>query len=512
MRDGLSFSFLDQLFLVGKENAVKIFIVTIYLFIFTESFDVPDAYSVQPYIGPFLLIVYLGLTHKDSLLSEFEEALHPFLTFITIGHVILFLFLMNYSDLTFIQPYLQGISPALAYMAYRDLIKNNAYQTDAWQGISIAIKSLTKSNDKQENQAIALIPVNRSSKYPLGTYKCINPVNLASISLQNKNQQVVKDLTIKTAPIYLASNERKNHSERVFQLFSPNSLAPLWPISDEVNIPNVDRIKGTSEAHMFLAQLFRPSRNLEYTKQFYSIENYLKHGKVTELQFDSDDSKSRDKTVHFKITWEFHQLESTVSEIANSMLEIGMNRDPATNVLKRTYTSRLRELYKISPPQFWACCNLVNLISAPKPRENRDSYEEMKIAMLSSYARACATFIGTDTTQSTENIGHIESQEVSKYIREQRKILQTCLDGPIDQFIYYHDAIVDLGSGSDDSYYEILSKIVHGMMDELKRTSHRRFLIKETNYQSENLVQMRKGIVIGTTVALQMLERLVRKK
>ena len=106
---------------------------------------------------------------------------------------------------------------------------------------------------------------------------------------------------------------------------------------------------------------------------------------------------------------------------------------------------------------------------------------------------------------------HHSKFEFEQLMRDALGDFEASCQNPTERFIEVHDKLVGMVSRNQvgeeviDIVDRCFDKIIHEMINRLKRTSYKQFQSINNSYSMQDLIQIRTGIVCGSTIALNII-------
>ena len=508
------------------EHVQTFLFLPLYLFFLVEASQRPQAEledSRWYFFGIGLLVFYIVSDFLDNkyfegntLFTEIKNFLNQFSTFNGLFCVVLFcLDQLVKAQTTFVYSFLLFIVPLSAYMCYQELIQNNQIQTDSWQPISSKITELArKGRNEGFGKVVCLLPEGSNTKHPYGGYKYITPKNVNRMNLNSGNHKIGTNYSTQSAPFFILDADALNKNPKEFIPFSEEALSNLTRVALTNLPPKIDHINMVTQAHLLIAQWFEysPKDNASFfSREMYNIQLFLGRRKKTMIMIDHEQSStetSNKSTIKIAHVWKQEELCFAAKLLVDSVVD----KDSPDHLsrISDVFLYRMKNLNEHNGGMCSAASRFIALLSIGFSKAQSENSSFSQLAMLESFSRACKIlFAEYDLKSSIEECR--TRAEFARLLKTHLFIVLRCQQNPVESFIKNHDAIVHDGEHEvGGKAYSTLSQIVHGMMEELQKTSFQRTLVQESRFDASELIDIRNGIVSGTAVALELMTKITK--
>jgi hypothetical protein len=383
----------------------------------------------------------------------------------------------------------QGIAPIALLILYYHLMNDKKIETDSLIKIKRKIEQYALLN-----KVIHLIP------------------NLQHRSTRSVNPDVVKflyDFSTNTSNIRVLRNMNEKepiHLENVAFLFY-DSNSNVYRLPNKTNYQFLDDerelespsglhlLQANSLAYLFQMQLFHLEEgDIQLNK--YDINRYLNYGESCKMFIESADKDTQDfETVEH--TWDVRQIQSSASITLQALTS--SSGDPKLKLLRGIFEQNIaNSLHKMPHSADMVLC-YVTILSKYSPND-AGFLQPRWTGMLTGFAHMCKIITEELDQDSSSKANTIEMKQICS---EWDRHVQLINRDPVAEFIKRHDFVIR--NAKDEHPW--LDQTIGTMMEELEKTTFKQRLVMQQKYDSQQLVEIRSGIVAGITIGLELIIR-----
>jgi hypothetical protein len=383
----------------------------------------------------------------------------------------------------------QIIAPTALLILYYHLMKDKQIETDSLIKIKRKIEQYA-----QLKKVIHLVP-----------------------SLQNRKTRIAKpeavkfvyDFSTNTSNIRILRNKSEKdpiHLENVTFLFY-DSNSKVYRVPNKTNFQFLDDERGlespnglsllqsNSLGYLFQMQLF-DSENGDIQLNKYDINRFLNYGESCRIVVESAVNDTQNfKTVEH--SWNVRQIQSAASITLQSLTS--SSSDPKLKLLKEIFEQNISGSLDKRPYLTDMILCYITILSKYSPNDP-GFLQPRWTGLLTGFAHMCQILIEEldhDTSSKIDNL------EMSQICNEWDRHVQLINRDPVAEFIKKHDSLIQ--NGKDE--YPWLDQTIATMMEELEKTMFKQRLVMQQKYDSQQLVEIRSGIVAGITIGLELIRR-----
>jgi len=444
-----------------------------------------------------LILLKLKIFDEKELNQNVTDLLKV-VSYVFLGILVL-LYILSGIDIVFLH-FAQLCSPATTYLLYCKIMKNSTIQSDNW----IVMKKELERFAVRE-KVVHLVPVfpsksKKSEKLIPLEIKYQTSTNTSNIHSRRKGKNDLR-IKIENAAFFL-----KNRTDGKEEFAVPNKETfQFLDANTSLSVPRgVRKLESNSLIYLFQLHLFGMG-NEEKDQQklaLYDFSKFLRHGENRRTLLNPLSETGGPIYVVHK--WKVEQLQSSASLLLRSI--VGTKRNENMKMLAEMFDQNLSNVTRNHQHlnEIILCyISILSKLSTIEPIFHRHRWT----GILTGFAHACRINMELNLESFTNN-KTVKNQEAKHICEFWQRHIDLVNRDPVAEFIKVHDHLIK----SQNSKWVELDKVIHTLMGELEKTVFKQRLVEQQKFDSQQLVEIRSGLVAGITIGLEVIKRRVGVK